>query len=299
MALLSFLAPTPAVTFAGSAMPRTETMSVKDWIAVTTNPRQRPTVEQLEKGIKGHLFHPSVSQAVTHAARLPDGSLVKLDGHTRALAWESNLLESPPFVLVVVYPVSDIEQAKELYTHFDGLGPVETVHQQIGGGMRENNIVFESSFCKRRKFSNALRYASGNSLKTPYEQVTAWKDELLMIDALDVNAKMFNSGITLAAILTGNRNPGMAYEFWVRYKTTDGRENDFGVCPIAALKRKVEQIMTEGTFGGGRDRMFAIAQHALWCFEKFLEDPSVMLRKSGRRGSISISDYRALLGFAS
>ena len=57
--------------------------------------------------------------------------------------------------------------------------------------------------------------------------------------------------------------------------------------------------MTEGSFGGGRDRMFAIAQHALWCFEKFMEDPNIMLRKAGRRGSIAITEYRALLGFTS
>lgn len=290
----------PLESYAGHPYPRMTLMDYKAWVSIRDNDRQRDTAEHAKKAGGKHLAAPQQSHVLVHAAILPNGEMVKLDGHTRTYLWELGILPKPKMLSVVVWPVADNDEAKELYTHHDNQNAVETVHDQVAGGIKEHRIEFMYAFCQRRRFANALRYACGFPKDySVYDAIGEWQGELLQLDGLNVNQRQFNSGITLAFLLSAASDSEAALDFWTRYKTTDGKENDFGICPIRALKIKVEQIMTEGGFGGGRDRMFAIAQHALWCFEKFKENRAVMLRKSGRRGSISISDYRAMLGFAS
>ena len=61
-------------------------MSVDEWIKVKANPRQRDTEKHAAKA--KHLLTPSPDHAHVSAARLPNETLVKLDGHTRALLWK-------------------------------------------------------------------------------------------------------------------------------------------------------------------------------------------------------------------
>ncbi len=61
-------------------------MLVEDWIKVTPNPIQRDTEKHAAKA--KHLLTPHPTHSVVHAAELPNGKLIKLDGHTRALIWK-------------------------------------------------------------------------------------------------------------------------------------------------------------------------------------------------------------------
>lgn len=68
-------------------------MLVEDWIKVEDNPIQRDTEKHAAKA--KHLMTPHPSHSFVFAAELPNGKLIKLDGHTRALMWRRKDV-SPP-----------------------------------------------------------------------------------------------------------------------------------------------------------------------------------------------------------
>ena len=61
-------------------------MTVAEWIKVEDNPIQRDTEHHAAKA--KHLLTPLPSHAFVFACELPNGKLIKLDGHTRALLWQ-------------------------------------------------------------------------------------------------------------------------------------------------------------------------------------------------------------------
>lgn len=53
------------------------------WFAMPDNPRQRDTENRARAASRKHLQSPHPTHRNVSAAQLPDGRLVKLDGHTR------------------------------------------------------------------------------------------------------------------------------------------------------------------------------------------------------------------------
>jgi hypothetical protein len=72
------------------------------------------------------LRQPSLAHLQVNAAQLPDGMMIKLDGHTRAELWRLNPDLAPEKVLSAVYQVKSVEEANELYHHFDNKVAVDT-----------------------------------------------------------------------------------------------------------------------------------------------------------------------------
>lgn len=62
-------------------------MSLHQWLQVPDNPRQRDTIRHATKAAKDHLSEPSLTHLEVSAAELPNGELLKLDGHTRSYLW--------------------------------------------------------------------------------------------------------------------------------------------------------------------------------------------------------------------
>ncbi len=166
--------------------PYTLQMSVESWCALPENLRQRDTEKHAQKASRngGHLREASPEHAQVFAAKLPNGQLVKLDGHTRALLWERGVLESPGQVIVTVIPVRDMEHAKELYNHFDNAQAAETIKDKLSGALREHGLVFRSgcfSLIYSSSILDAHRFIFG-SASNLYETVGVWKPVLEAID---------------------------------------------------------------------------------------------------------------------
>ena len=89
-------------------------MSIHEWFSVPNNPRQRNTELWIFKA-KSYLKDPLPIHRFVIAARLPDGQLIKVDGHTRAALWARGIIPAPESVICTIIPVESVEQAAELY----------------------------------------------------------------------------------------------------------------------------------------------------------------------------------------
>lgn len=90
-------------------------MTVVEWIAVEDNPHHRDT-DHLQDAARVRVLRPG--HAHVAVAELSDGTLIKLDGHTRARKWQLDPGSAPPKVLATAYPVASRAEAQELYDAF-------------------------------------------------------------------------------------------------------------------------------------------------------------------------------------
>lgn len=175
-------------------------MTVAQWLAVPDNPRQRDTVSHAEKATKHHLKDYSATQASVAAAVLPGGRMVKLDGHTRALLWSQDRLHSPPFVEVSIYLAKNMEEAKELYTHFDNRKAGEDASDVKFGAFREAGIAPTSGLIKHQNHASVFRNLCSRDASI-YKVVSGWKREIVLLDAIGFPKNGLKAGGVLGALV--------------------------------------------------------------------------------------------------
>lgn len=173
-------------------------MSVNQWIAIHDNPRQRDTESHARRAARGHLASPSPTHASVAAARLPGGMLVKLDGHTRAHLWGAGSLGQPACVFVDVYSVSSIEEAKELYTHFDNSAATETAKDRVFGALRECGIFPSSPLIKAGGLASALKIITGS--RDVYSACSAWRRQISALDDLGIGLTKKSTGVIAGSL---------------------------------------------------------------------------------------------------
>lgn len=132
-------------------------MTVAEWIAVKDNPIQRDTERHATKA--KHLLTPHPTHQFVFAAELPNGKLIKLDGHTRALVWKRKDVEPPAFVLAGIIPVPDSAAAERLYKDFDSREALETNTDKVSGAYNRHNFVARSVLLQRGSIMTALKMA--------------------------------------------------------------------------------------------------------------------------------------------
>lgn len=175
-------------------------MTVDEWIAVADNPIQRDTVAHAEKAKTAHLKTYSPTQASVAAAVLPGGRMVKLDGHTRALLWSQNHLHRPPCVEVSIYLAKNMDEAKELYTHFDSKEQTETFADMKFGAFRDAGIDAWSGLIKRQNNASVFRKLAPKGA-TIYQIIYGWKREILLLDSIGFSKNSLKAGGILGALV--------------------------------------------------------------------------------------------------
>lgn len=257
-------------------------MTVANWIKVQDNPIQRDTERHAAKA--KHLLTPLAIHAIVYAAELPDGKLIKLDGHTRALLWARNQVRHPAEVECHVIPVKDIEEAKRLYQTLDSKDALESVRDKVSGAFHEQNFAPESGLLKGGNIANALRmawnirqgfgYRGGAPTGDPskqfniYAAVREFSNEIFALDAFQSSKFSPTSGIVAAFILTNRRHGIKVLPFW-QAVFADGGEKKAG--RMDGVQALVELILArKGKFGGTATA--DICSRAIMCAEKWLAD---------------------------
>ncbi|WP_145930838.1 hypothetical protein [Acidihalobacter prosperus] len=252
----------------------TLSMSVDAWLKVETNPRQRETERHALSALRAHLGQPSPVHARVSAAQLPDGRMIKLDGHSRAYLWERGLLEAPERVSVDVYRVPSIDVAKNLYTHFDNPRQMETGRDQIYGARREHDVPAESA-CIRYLYVSSLRMADGFVLRRlngsyhkaeVYDIMARWKPIVEVVDA--VRYPCTNAAMQTALFLTwlvygGTRVQHQMADFWAQFYRGDKSSDAGQWLPSEALRFRIAQEKHMGGGGKTNERWLAYALDAL------------------------------------
>lgn len=220
-------------------------MTPEKWIAVMPNPRQRPTAAHAIKAAKKHLKNYSVTQDTVFAAALPGGKLVKLDGHTRAHLWEQGLLAKPPCIYVRVYLAKNMEEAKELYTHFDTRDQSETQLDICGGALEEHSVDAQSGLIKNKANTSALTKLESSN-KSIYQIVGAWRREIKALDDVGFSKNALRAGGVLGALVILRFFPlESASLFLSKIQRDEGTKNEAGSDSVQMF-RKVHDAKGEG-----------------------------------------------------
>jgi hypothetical protein len=280
-------------------------MSVADWIAVTDNPIQRDTERHAAKA--KHLLTPSPTHAHVSAAKLPDGTLVKLDGHTRALMWARGMVQRPAHVEVAVIPVKSIEDAKQLYTHFDSKDAVETAVDKISGGFRDIGFTPESGLLKSGQIGSALRiawtvkhgYSKEKVAKNTYEMVNEFSAEILALDELGLGKRAAFAGIIAAFLLSYRKYDEQCLPFWRAVFGNAGNKINGKMDAVQALNELILARKRNATYGSAAD--MDLCSRALHAYEKYRDEEMLgivprpmnltgyLVRKPAKRAALRVA----------
>jgi hypothetical protein len=188
-------------------LPKIRTMTIAEWIDVPTNPAQRHHAGRRA----AHLDRLEPAHLTVSAAELPDGSLVKLDGHTRAYKWQKAPGLFPPqqILNVQVFPVDGIQGAIDLYRRFDSKEAVETSADEIASALRL--AALDPADARKIPLSTALNVVSGSRTSRDHQAgtVKAFRTEIQEIyrRAASLKAHKIKSGMLGAVILALRHHP--------------------------------------------------------------------------------------------
>jgi len=153
-------------------------MTVEQWLSVPDNPRQRDTEHRLVKA-KSYLANPLPIHRFVCAAQLPDGRLVKVDGHTRAALWAHDLIPRPESVACTIIPVDDLEQAAALYWACDTPEASKQLKDYLFGTLKASGRVIKAKWVEQ-SIGGALALLEGMSSvrNVMDEAIEAWWHEI-------------------------------------------------------------------------------------------------------------------------
>lgn len=273
-------------------MVHTKKMFPKDWIAVRANPIQRDTERHAAKAKHLKTFHPT--HAVVHAAELPNGKLVKLDGHTRALLWQRKEVEAPVQLNVVVYPVKDMAEAEQLYQDFDSKDALETTRDKVSGAYNKHDFEPQSGLLQNGNIVSALRMAQGvllgGSVKTSmatggaqrsprqsevgkasiYAMINEWSYELHTLDGFGLRQGQITAGIIGAFLVSARKYGHDVNRFWTGVFANKGNKIGSEMDGIEAVAQMIAVSKGRGTFS--KMKTADTAARALMAVEKWRKD---------------------------
>lgn len=246
-------------------------MTVSDWIGVPDNPRQRDTERHAAKA--KHLMTPAPTHSHVAAAKLPNGSLVKLDGHTRALLWERRQVARPTHVEVTVIPVKSMDEAKDLYAHYDSKDALETATDKISGGFNEISFKPESALLKSGRIGSALRlgwvvlkgWSKDTAPQNTYDMVNEFAAEILALDDMKLGKRAASTGIITAFLLSYRKYGDECVEFWRAVFADVGTKANGTMDAIQALNELI--LQRKGCHG--QSAALDLCARALHAYEKY------------------------------
>jgi hypothetical protein len=229
------------------------TMSVSDWVAVPDNPRQRNTEKRAKVARRKHLASYQKPHKVVFAACKDGAVICKIDGHTRAYLWQIGDLQTPPDgkVEVVLFEVSGLEEAKEIYDMIDGQPVVKKPSDNIFGACRERGFRLDSYLLRGCAFATQLKIAtSGKKFSGDiYQMVSDWENELIALDEMAFTSR---NTILISVMLVAIRCDGAekCKEFFKKLESNEGIKSSKGYDGIELLSRILEVRRAEGRTAG-------------------------------------------------
>lgn len=245
------------------------------WYQVNDCPIQRNTENHARLASKKHLSESAATHSSVNAAELPDGTLYKLDGHTRSFLWQKGLLEKPSAQLVMMtYRASDIEEVKELYKQFDNASAMESGKDKVSGIYRDMGLTPQSGAVEYGGIVSALKliFMFDNSKSARefdvYEELPKWKLELLEMDALSSNTLKMTTPVIAAFLITNKLHGNKSKEFWHNYANDLGIKRNGSKDGVQSLTETIETRKHEKR-NQGQANYKDILSRAIACYEIF------------------------------
>lgn len=228
-------------------------MTPAEWAQIADNPRQRDTELHAKKAIKW-LASPKPPHLEVKMAWLPDGSKIKLDGHTRSLMWSRGEIPVPDMVEVAIYYLDNRQAAVDAYAWFDNAAAAERGPDVVQGAFRANGLHPASHMLRSGRINTPLqrlyRFVSEASDQWGYdtveEAVRYFGKEIMQFDAMQPTAKLFPPGVVMGVLMTMRRDHADAAEFWTEYAAERGTKADGTMDAVQALNEAVIQAKAAG-----------------------------------------------------
>jgi hypothetical protein len=254
-------------------------MTVAEWIMVKDNPIQRDTERHAAKA--KHLLTPRQSHAVVHAAKLPSGQLIKIDGHTRALIWSRGIVQHPNKLRVLEYPVNSIEEAAELYKEFDSGDALETTQDKVSGAFNGMGYHPVSPLVSSGAISHALRLAWQTVYGYSYEQrprdiydvITAFATEILALDDLNLRRGQFPGGVIAAILISFRKHGDKILPFWRAVMANSGVKQNGRFDGVQA----VNDVLLSRKTNAGHSAALDTLGRCLSACEKWLNNETMVI----------------------
>ena len=231
-----------------------EFMTPEEWAEIPDNPKQRDTAARAVRASRQHLKNFAAPQANVSAARLPDGTTYKLDGHTRSYLWMNSKLEAPASLRVDVYNVETLDEIMSLYDMFDNPQAAESATDRLTGAYRFYKITPKSRLLTQGGVTSALRILTGHTGGgTNFNILTSvknWKKELEAIDKCDLPPEKITTGLLVAALLGVRLIGEDTLLFWERFAAGLGERANGASDAVDMLLRTMEKRRASRTLSG-------------------------------------------------
>ena len=233
-------------------------MSTGTWIDLADHPKQRNVERQARK--PHWRLAQRASGAVKDALRLVaaadlEGTLHKVDGHTRALLWRLGKLPAPDTVFVTVHRVRSRDELDALYDVFHVPAAGENAYDQVYGAFRQVGLSLKSRRLREGFFASALNIALRGVGKPQqdkrhtepidiYAAVEAFKAELEFLDSVDPQPEVFYTGVVAAALIGLALYPE-SLEFFARLSGRQGEKRAGRADPVEAVLSLVAALKNQ------------------------------------------------------
>jgi hypothetical protein len=247
----------PGAARPGFRLIGSQAMTLAEFIELPDNPIQRDTVLRAGKARRLDTFDDA--QRRVAVAKMPNGKLIKVDGHTRAYRWNAgNVANMPPpgsrFIVADVYACDGDDDLKALYYHFDSPDAADTTQDTLFGACRDLGLKFGSPGMKRMGFASAIKWLYGGlygattykqfgskgDARFTYEAVRTFRRSLRLMDTLMPDMRKFPVIWLAAALATIERDGMRAVYFWDAYNRGAGEQKGVEKDGIIAVRNLLE-----------------------------------------------------------
>jgi len=239
----------------------TAQMSVAEWAALPDHPRGRDAELQARKA-HWDLARTACGAVAERQRRVEaaefEGRVYKVDGHARALLWNTGQLPDPGTVFATVYRCRNRDELNALYATYDTQDAAVTMYDRVTGAYREQGLLLRSRRLRRGAIADALGIAmrgvargedaEGGTMEDfdVYEAVRLFSPELRLLDTVDPQPETFHTGIVSAALLSLSLEPA-TLEFFNQLSQAGGNMKDGLLDPVQGMLRILGKIKEKGT----------------------------------------------------
>lgn len=260
---------------------KTLQMTYEEFAAIPDNPRQRDTMQRAKRAMRRHLRNPCPTHSVVQVAAMNGVPICKLDGHTRCYLWGRGILKKPSDRLIAtIYEVSNMEEAKTLYTHIDSGDAVETSSDKLSGACRESKVHLTGSLLGKHNFNTALKLAhslnnNGGCGLTEYQIVPRWAKVLVEVDSWGLPMNKFRGtglvALMFVSVAAEKVQCDVIADFFTRFANDAGEKNGKLRDGVQALTehmtaRRLASQMT------GYDNIFDMMSKGLSCLSAYVSN---------------------------
>jgi len=181
-----------------------------------------------------------------------DGCLYKINGLIRQHLWVKELLTQPSKVTILIYTLDEVAY-EELINSTYQLSLTNKSQSAILNAYKRQGLTFKSERLKHGYIAEALNIALRGKPRALQDKRTlrieinidkaieVFKSELLLIDSINPDPRLFSTGIISAALIMLSIDP-KNIEFFSRLNASQGEMRDDAADPVESLLQIIDYL---------------------------------------------------------